>query len=38
MCVFADALLSDLSLHYDNNDVAVLETPLRFANCSVHTK
>ena len=37
-CFLLDSLLSLLSLRHDNNDVAVLNEPIRFSNCSVHTK
>ncbi|CAI8020286.1 Plexin-A4 [Geodia barretti] len=32
-----DSLQSMLSLRYKENNVAVLDDPIRFANCSVHT-
>ena len=38
MFVVVDALLAELSLRNSGNDVAVLNEPIRFANCSVHTK
>ena len=37
-CLSSDSLQSMLSLRYEENNVAVLDDPIRFANCSVHTK
>ena len=37
-CHCSDALLSYVSLHYNGNNVATFSEPIRFANCSVHTR
>ena len=35
---FTDALLSNISLHYNGNNVVTFNEPIRFADCSVHDR